>query len=62
MHFDPARHQALRAPPWDPARARAAIDWITRATGRDGSPDRGWPTHPKDLEPGEDPAPESTPL
>ena len=62
MLFDPARHEPLRAMPWDPARAQAAIDWIVRATCRDGTPDRGWPTHPKDLEPADDAAQESTTL
>lgn len=62
MLFDPARHEPLRASRWDPARAQAAIDWIVRATCRGGAPDRGWPTHPKDLEPGDDAGQESTTL
>lgn len=55
MLFDPARHEPLREIEWDAARARAAIEAIVRDAEAHYTPQRGWPVHPKDLEPGEDP-------
>lgn len=62
MLHDPTRHEALRAQRWDPARARAAIDWIAADTAARFEPGRGWPTHPRDLNAGDDPAAAATPL
>lgn len=47
--FDPRRHESLVAEPWDPGRARHAIETIaaeTLAAGRDGR----WPRHPLDAD------------
>jgi hypothetical protein len=62
MLFDPARHEPLRAEPWDPRRARDAIGWIARDAEATCPPGSTWPVHPKDLEPGDDPAQPSTTL
>ena len=62
MLFDPARHEALVAQPWSEQRAREAIDWMVRETNAALTPSRYWPAHPKDLDPGEDPAAASTTL
>jgi hypothetical protein len=62
MLFDPSRHEPLRAQPWSEARARDAIAWIVRDTVGALSPSRYWPAHPKDLDPGDDPATVFTPL
>lgn len=56
MLFDRARHEPLLAAPWDPGRARSAIERIVRDTEARYLPDSWWPIHPKDIEPGEDPA------
>jgi hypothetical protein len=62
MLFDPTRHQPLLAAKWDPQRARAAIEWIVGDAEATCSPDRYWPPHPKDLDPGEDPTQVSSTL
>ena len=62
MLFDRARHEPLVDAAWDPQRARAAIDWIVRDAEASYSPGSWWPVHPRDLEPGEDPAQVSTTL
>ena len=62
MLFEPSRHEPLHAQPWSERRARDAIDWIVRETGRAFVPPRYWPAHPKDLDPGDDPARVSTTL
>jgi len=62
MLFDPERHEPLVDAEWDPRRARSAIEWIVRDAEATYSPETYWPTHPKDLEPGEDPAQLSTSL
>ena len=62
MLFDPARHEALRAPPWDEQHARRALEWIVRDAEARYAAGRWWPTHPRDLDPGEDPARVSTTL
>jgi len=62
MLHDPTRHEALRALTWDPARASAAIDWIVADTMLRFQPRHGWPAHPQDLNPSEDPAAPVTPL
>jgi hypothetical protein len=51
--YDPARHQALSASPWDAARARDAIAVICRDAQAAFDPVRLWPTHPRDEEPGD---------
>ena len=58
MLYDPNRHEALHpadADAWDEARARASIAAIVRDTEARFSPQLGWPVHPLDLEPGDDP-------
>lgn len=62
MLSDPARHEPLRGDAWDAARAQAAIERIVRDAEAGASPSRWWPVHPKDLEPGDDPAMVSTSL
>lgn len=62
MLFDPARHEPLRAPRWSEGAAREAIDWIVRETNAAFEPARHWRAHPKDLDPGDDPAVLATPL
>ena len=62
MLFEPARHEPLHAQPWSEQRARDAIGWIVRETNAAFTPSRYWPMHPKDLEPGDDPAMAGTPL
>jgi len=62
MLFEPERHEPLRAQPWSEQRARDAIAWIVQQTNAAFTPSRYWPMHPKDLEPGDDPAMVGTPL
>jgi hypothetical protein len=62
MLHDPTRHEALRALPWDPARVRAAIEWIVTDTEARFRPGHGWPWHPLDLDAGDDPASPATAL
>jgi hypothetical protein len=62
MLHDTTRHEALRALTWDPARAYAAIDWIVADTSMRFEPGQGWPAHPQDLSPRDDPATPMTPL
>ena len=62
MLFDPTRHEALNDHAWDAHRARATVDWIVRESEATWSPDRYWPIHPRDLEPGDDPSAISTSL
>jgi hypothetical protein len=53
MLFIPERHQALNAPAWNEATARDAIQRIVDATCAAFDPQTLWPTHPRDIEPGE---------
>src|SRR5437588_2637626 len=53
MLFDPAVHERLIEDSWDPVRVRDAIREI--AADAEGSFDDGWPTHPLDIEEGDDP-------
>jgi len=62
MLHDPERHEALVEAPWDAAKARATIDAIVAGTERAYDPDRYWPRHPQDLEPGEAADGVTTPL
>ena len=58
MLYHPDRHEPLNEADeqgWDEARARACIAAIARDTEARFSPDSGWPPHPLDLEPGDDP-------
>lgn len=55
MLHEPDRHEALRAAAWDAGPVRAAIAAIVADAVTDWNPARGWPVHPLDLEPGEDP-------
>lgn len=58
MLYHPDRHEALHPADvegWDEARARACIDTIARDTEARFTPQRGWPVHALDLEPGDDP-------
>jgi hypothetical protein len=54
MLFDPARHEALQPLAWDEGACRAAIQAIVDDTERHFSPERYWPLHPRDTEPGDD--------
>lgn len=62
MLFDPKRHEPLAASAWDAQRARDAIERIVLDAEAAYSPERYWPIHPRDLQPGEDPARVSTSL
>jgi len=59
MLYNPDRHEPLRpagADAWNEDRARACIAAIVRDTEAHFSPQHdGWPLHPLDLEPGDDP-------
>jgi hypothetical protein len=50
--FDPARHVPLADVDWDKARARDAIAAICRDAEAGFDPERWWPVHPADWEPG----------
>ena len=56
MLFDPARHEPLTATAWDPALARATIARIVADACAQRTAQGLWLPHPRDLEPGEDPA------
>ncbi|MDE2275478.1 MAG: LanC-like protein [Burkholderiales bacterium] len=60
--FDPARHEPLQPIAWSEAAARAAIQRIVADTEARYAPDRYWPLHPRDLEPGDDPQQRATRL
>jgi hypothetical protein len=63
--YDPDRHEPLHpadAEGWDAARARACIAAIVRDTEAQFRPGRGWPTHPLDIGPGDDPQGENPSL
>jgi hypothetical protein len=62
MLFQPDRHEPLKSIPWDELRARECIEHIVRDTEMRYSPDRYWPWHAKDLEPGDDPTQPALPL
>ena len=55
MLHDPTRHEACTAVPWSEALARAAIAQIVADTEAHFRPGIGWPMHPRDREPGDDP-------
>jgi len=58
MLYDPNRHEPLHladAEDWDAARARACVAAIVRDTEAQFKPQLGWPMHPLDVEPGDDP-------
>jgi hypothetical protein len=50
--YDPARHEPLGEREWSPARARDAIAAICRDAEAAFDPERLWPLHPGDHEPG----------
>ena len=54
MLYTPAAHEPLVDEPWSDARARGAIAAI--AADAEQAFDDGWPAHPLDLEPHDDPA------
>ena len=54
MLFDPTRHETLQPLAWDEGACRAAIQAIVDDTERHFSPERYWPPHPRDIEPGDD--------
>ena len=56
MLFDPDRHEPCLATPWSEARAREAIERIVRDTEARFRPDRHWPIHPRDRDPGDAPS------
>jgi hypothetical protein len=53
MLFDADRHEPLRELRWDAGRARGAIDAIVRDAHAHFDPRTWWPTHPRDVEPGD---------
>ena len=53
MLFDPNRHEALGTVPWDEVFARQAVQHIVADTLLHFDAQTLWPTHPRDLEPGE---------
>jgi len=56
MLHDPARHEPLSAPPWDPERAREMIGRIVADIEHQFIPEHGWLPHPRDVDPGENAA------
>jgi hypothetical protein len=62
MLFDPARHEPLKMIPWDEDLVWASISRIVTETEARFTPESWWPSHPRDLEPGEDAAQPATPL
>jgi Lanthionine synthetase C-like protein len=62
MLYDPARHEALQAIPWDEGRVRAAIEHIVADTEARFSADGYWPLHPRDVEGDMDPTQAATGL
>jgi Lanthionine synthetase C-like protein len=62
MLYDPARHEALQAIPWDEATVRAAIERIVGDTERRFSPGHYWPLHPRDVGGNMDPTQPATGL
>jgi len=56
MLYNPDRHEPLHPTDigWDEDRARACIGHIVRDTEAQFSPQRGWPVHPLDADPGDD--------
>ncbi|MEO8123743.1 MAG: LanC-like protein, partial [Burkholderiales bacterium] len=53
MLHEPDRHEALLPIAWDEARARDAITRIVADTEAHFSKETYWPTHPRDIEPGD---------
>lgn len=62
MLFDPARHESLKAIPWDEDRVRACIGQIVEDAESRFTPQHWWPPHPRDVNPGEDANQPATPL
>ncbi len=62
MLFEPERHEALQHIPWDAAQAQAWITHIVADTEARGDLGRGWPRHPRDVAPDDDPHLAATPL
>ena len=62
MLYDPSRHEALQAIAWDEHRVRAAIQHVVSDTEQHFSPESFWPNHPRDIDPGENPAAPNTSL
>ena len=56
MLHDPARHEPLVPIAWDEARVRATLARIARETVAAFSPTTLWPAHPRDIDPGGNPA------
>ena len=55
MLYDPARHEPLRSEAWDADRTRAAIAHVIADAEAQYRPGAGWPTHPLDIEPEDEP-------
>lgn len=62
MLYQAERHEPLAAIPWDAARAQAWIAHIVAETEAHADPQRHWPLHPRDIEPGDVVGPVVTPL
>ncbi len=62
MLYDPAKHEPLRAIPWDERRVRAEIERIVADTESHFTEEGYWPLHPLDREGDEPPGRVETPL
>lgn len=56
MLFDPHRHEALCPTVWNESVVRETITQIVQGTEDAWRAGFGWPSHPRDLNPGDDPA------
>ena len=62
MLFDPARHEPLRANPWDEDRVRKYIAQIAADAEASFTPQGWWPPHPRDVDSGDEAKQPATPL
>jgi hypothetical protein len=60
MLFDPSRHEALQTIAWNEDRVREAIAWVVELTERHYHPRSMWRSHPRDLDPGDEPTQPAT--
>jgi hypothetical protein len=62
MLYDPVRHEPLSATAWDAEQVRATLARIVSDVEDRFTPERYWPPHPLDLEPGDPPDEPFAPL